>query len=145
MDQIMATVNALMPHIAMPLGLLLLVCVAVHSRYMLQGWKPALTMIGIGAVVAYGLEEFGVHTGILYGRYYFTSMMGPKLDVIPVALVCAWVVLLYIAWNVSNLLLDQSPVPSSYSTGHIFFSAAVTALLVTTFDLNADPFAVANG
>jgi len=112
---------------------------------MLQGWKPALTMIGIGAVVAYGLEEFGVHTGILYGRYYFTSMMGPKLDVIPVALVCAWVVLLYIAWNVSNLLLDQSPVPSSYSTGHIFFSAAVTALLVTTFDLNADPFAVANG
>ena len=63
---------------------------------------------------------------------------------IPVTLVCAWVVLLYIAWNVSNLLLDQSPVPSSYSTGHIFFSAAVTALLVTTFDLNADPFAVAN-
>ena len=80
MDQIMATVNALMPRAAMPLGLLLLICVAVHAQYMLQGWKPALTMIGIGAVIAYGLEEFGVHTGILYGRYYFTSMMGPKLD-----------------------------------------------------------------
>lgn len=96
-------------------------------------------------VMVYVLEEIGVHTGIVYGRYYFTPLMGPKLDVIPIAVVCGWVVLIYIAWVITNLLIDGSPTPTRHTPYLIIFRAIVGALVVTTFDLNADPIAVENG
>ena len=136
--------NRFLPYVAMPAGLLFLVLVIVHAWKML-GLKPALSMVGAGIVIAYGLEEFGVHTGIIYGRYYFTSMMGPKLDVIPVALVCLWILLLYLAYTMTNLILDGSPVQTNFSVGRIIFGAVMGALVVTTIDLNADPFAADNG
>lgn len=71
--------------------------------------------------------------------------MGPKLDVIPVAVVCGWVVLIYIAWVVTNLLIDGSPIPTRHTPDLIIFRALVGSLVITTFDLNADPIGVGNG
>ncbi|QRV01762.1 carotenoid biosynthesis protein [Arcanobacterium phocisimile] len=109
------------------------------------GWKPALAMIGSGLAIAYVLEEIGVHTGLIFGRYYFTALMGPKLDVIPIAVFSGWVTLLYIAWVITNLLIDGSPIPTRHTPGLIVLRAVVGALVVTTFDLNYDPIAVENG
>ena len=92
METFIALLNTIMPYISMPAGIVLLILVAIHAGK-LMGLKPALEMLGVGWVVAYVLEEIGVHTGIIYGDYYFTKLMGPKLDVIPVALPCLWVVL----------------------------------------------------
>ncbi len=144
MEEIMLVVNKAMPYAALPLSLAALALVLWHAAS-LMGWKPAAKMVGLGWIIAYALEEFGVHTGIIYGRYYFTYLMGPKLDVIPLALPCLWVVLIYIAFLMTNLLMDGSPLPQSHSWGHILFTALLAGLLVTTFDLNADPFAVDNG
>ncbi|MDO5447930.1 MAG: carotenoid biosynthesis protein, partial [Prevotellaceae bacterium] len=94
-ETVVEMLNKIMPYAAMPMGIAFLVLVILHASKML-GAKPALKMVGVGLLIAYALEEFGVHTGIIYGRYYFTSMMGPKLDVIPVALVCLWILLLYL-------------------------------------------------
>lgn len=144
LETIIALLNKVLPYVAMPAGLLFLVLVIFHAGKVM-GWKPSFKMVAAGIVIAYGLEEFGVHTGLIYGRYYFTSMMGPKLDVIPVALVCLWILLLYIAFTMTNLILDGSPIMTNFSVGRIVFGAAVGALLVTTIDLNADPFAASNG
>lgn len=127
-----------------PLAVVFLAVVTLHAAKML-GWKPALRMVGVGMIIAYVLEEIGVHTGIVYGRYYFTPLMGPKLDVIPIAIVCVWASLIYIAWVVTNLLIDGSPIPTRHSPRLIILRAVVGALVVTTFDLIADPIAVANG
>lgn len=127
-----------------PMAVAGLAITTLHAAKML-GWKPALRMIGAGMVITYAIEEIGVHTGIVYGRYYFTPLMGPKLDVIPIAIVCFWVSLTYIAWVVTNLLIDGSPTPIKHTPYLIVFRAVVGALVVTTFDLIADPFAVANG
>ncbi|CAD2075191.1 carotenoid biosynthesis protein [Phocicoccus pinnipedialis] len=134
----------LMPIVVAPMALVGLVITTVHAATML-GWKPALRMIVVGMIIAYGIEEIGVHTGLVYGRYYFTPLMGPKLDVIPIAIVFFWVSLTYIAWVVTNLLIDGSPTPKRHTHSLIIFRATVGALVVTTFDLIADPFAVANG
>ncbi len=144
LETVIDLLNKVLPYVAMPAGLLFLLLVILHGGKVI-GWKPSLKMVGAGIIIAYVLEEIGVHTGIIYGRYYFTSMMGPKLDVIPVALVCLWVLLLYIAFTMTNLILDGTPYLQKFSVGRIFFGAVVGALLVTTFDLNADPFAAANG
>lgn len=114
MEKIITVVNSLMPYVALPLALGAMLLVLWHAAS-LMGWKPAAKMIGLGWIIAYALEEFGVHTGIIYGKYYFTRLMGPKLDVIPFALVCLWVVLIYIAFIMSNLILDGSPLPKSHT------------------------------
>ena len=134
----------IMAIVVAPLAVVTLAFVTLHAAKML-GWKPALRMVGVGMVIAYALEEIGVHTGIIYGRYYFTPLMGPKLDVIPIAIICSWVALTYIAWVVTNLLIDGSPTPTRHTPYMIIFRAVVGALVVTTFDLNADPLAVENG
>lgn len=144
LETVVTVLNKILPYVAMPAGLLFLVLVVLHAALMM-GKKPALKMVGAGILVAYALEEFGVHTGIIYGRYYFTSMMGPKLDVIPVALVCLWILLLYLAYTITNLILDGSPVQTNFSHSRIIFGAIMGALVVTTIDLNADPFAAENG
>ncbi len=144
METFIALLNTIMPYISMPAGIVLLILVAIHAGK-LMGLKPALEMLGVGWVVAYVLEEIGVHTGIIYGDYYFTKLMGPKLDVIPVALPCLWVVLLYIAWVMTNLILDGTPYPEHFTHGRILAGAVLASMVVTTLDLNADPFAVDNG
>ncbi|QJC22240.1 carotenoid biosynthesis protein [Arcanobacterium buesumense] len=102
-------------------------------------------MIGSDLGIAYVLEEIGVHTGLIFVRYYFTALMGLKLDVIPIAVVSGWVTLLYIAWVITNLLIDGSPIPTRHTPSLIVLRAVVGALVVTTFDLNYDPIAVENG
>ena len=144
MSAVMGYVNIAMPYIILPVGLLLLALCIFHAGKMF-GWKSSLKMMLIGYVVAYCLEEIGVHTGLIFGHYHFTRLMGPKLDVIPIALVCLWVTLLYIAFIVTNLLLDGSPLPKKYDVKHLVFTSAVSALVVTTFDIEADPFAATNG
>ena len=134
----------IMPIVVAPLAVVTLAVVILHAAKML-GWKPALRMVGVSMAIAYALEEIGVHTGVVYGRYYFTPLMGPKLDVIPVAIICAWVALIYIAWVVTNLLIDGSPIPTRHTPYLIILRSVVGALVVTTFDLTADPLAVENG
>ena len=133
-----------MARMVAPSALVNLVLVTWHAAKML-GWKLALKMVGVSMAIVYALEEIGVHTGILFSRYYFTPLMGPKLDVIPVAVVCGWVVLIYIAWVVTNLLIDGSPIPTSHTPDLIIFRALVGSLVITTFDLNADHIGVGNG
>jgi len=134
----------IMAIVVAPLAVISLAITTLHAAKML-GWKPALRFVGVGMAIAYVIEEIGVHTGIVFGRYYFTPLMGPKLDVIPIAIICFWVSLSYIAWVVTNLLIDDSPTPIRHSPYMIIFRAVVGALIITTFDIIADPFAVANG
>lgn len=140
----MPMVAKILPYYIIPGAVIMCALMWLHAAGY-YGWKPATRMFAIGVVVAYALEEFGVHTGLLFGRYYFTSIMGPKLDVIPIALPFGWVALIYMAWVVTNLIIDRSPVPTSHSHSHILLGAALTALVVSTIDINADPFCVANG
>lgn len=134
----------IMPVVVAPLAIIFLALVSLHAAKMF-GWKLTLRMVGVGMVTIYILEEIGVHTGIIFGRYYFTPLMGPKLDVIPIAIVCGWIGLIYIAGVVTNLLIDGSPTPTRHTHYLIILRAIVGALVVTTFDLNYDPIGVENG
>lgn len=134
----------IMAMVAAPLAVASLAVVTWHAAKML-GWKPALRMVGVSLAIVYVLEEIGVHTGIIFGRYYFTPLMGPKQDVIPIAIFCGWVTLIYMTWVVTNLLIDGSPIPTRHTPSMIIFRALVGALVITTIDISADPIGVANG
>ena len=143
-DNVMATVERVLPHVILPVvSLGLLICI-LHASYLL-GWKNTLKFFGYGYVIAWIFEEISVHTGLIFGLYYFPPMMGAKLDVIPFEVPMFWVMCFYTAWYITNLILDGTPTPSNWSTGRIIAGALIGGGILTTLDLSTDPFATANG
>ena len=138
---LMCTYLPYMVPIFAPLGALL---VCFHLWKMYGSWKPAVEMVVSGVLLAYIIEEIGVHTGIVFGHYYFNPIMGFKVDVIPFGLPFGWLCLIYMAWITTNLILFGKPLPTEFRHGDIFAVAALGALVLTTLDLNADPFMVEN-
>lgn len=143
-SEVMATVEKVLPKVILPVvSMGLLVCI-VHAGYLL-GWKNAAKFFGYGYVIAWIFEEISVHTGLIFGLYYFPPMMGAKLDVIPFEVPMFWVMCFYTAWYITNLILDGSPIPTNWSTARIFAGALIGGGILTTLDLSTDPFATANG
>ena len=108
-DNVMATVEKVLPHIILPLVSMGLAVMIAHACYLL-GWKNAAKFFGFGYVIAWIFEEISVHTGLIFGLYYFPPMMGAKLDVIPFEVPMFWIMCFYISWYITNLILDNSPI-----------------------------------
>ncbi|WEV57146.1 carotenoid biosynthesis protein [Ligilactobacillus acidipiscis] len=122
---------------------LLFLFLFVHA-FSIMGAKAAGKMFLTGVIIAYVFEEFAIHMNI-GGGYYFTALMGPKLDVVPLAIPLSWVGVLYIGWSMTNYLLDSAPTPRINTHPRIWLRAVVADLIITTIDLAGDPVSVANG
>ena len=57
--------------------------------------------LGVGGVS----ERLSLRTGIPFGSYYFTSVMGPKIAGLPVLLVLAYLGIGYCAWVLGVVVL----------------------------------------
>lgn len=124
-------------------GIIILLIIFFHASYVM-GWKAGFNFAIIGWIVAFILEDLGVRGGFIFGKYYFTSILGPKLDVIPLVVPCLWVIASYMAVTITNLFLDHSPFQTNFSLPRQLYGAALGALLMTSTDVNADPIAVEN-
>lgn len=142
LETIMAHVNPIMPYAMLPLSLVLLALTICHAKVMFNSWKSALLMALSGWFIAFAVEDFAIH---LTGFYYFTELMGPKLDVIPFSLPSLWVVYIYSSFIVTNLVLDGSPLPKNYGWPRMLAGTVIGVLILTALDLIADPIAVDNG
>ena len=143
-ESVMENIEVALPYAIVPVVTLGLIICILHASYLI-GWQNALKFFGYGYIIAYIFEEISVHTGLIFGLYYFPPMMGPKLDVIPLVVPMFWLMCFYTAWYITNLILDGSPVPTNWSTARIIAGAFIGGGILTTLDLSADPFATANG
>ncbi len=50
----------------------------VHS-YIMLGLHRALTLLGLATTIAFCAEYYGESTGILFGPYCYTEVLGPKI------------------------------------------------------------------
>jgi putative membrane protein len=103
--------------------------------YSLRG---IIVFVLICLIVGGAVENFGVLTGIPFGHYYFTSVMGPKILFVPALLALAYVGMAYLSWTLAILILRQAS--SSVLAG----SPSVTVPLVASFimvawDVAMDP------
>jgi uncharacterized membrane protein len=55
----------------------------LHAGRMLGG-RRALLFFALTFVISYIVEETGVRTGLVFGRYHYSDMLGPKLSNVPV-------------------------------------------------------------
>ncbi len=89
--------------------------------------------VAVPAIYAAGgflAEVVGVHTGFPFGEYVYSSAFGPSVAGVPLAIACAWVVLLLFARDLAGRFARRR-----------WAAVVVGAAMMTMFDLLVDPVA----
>jgi uncharacterized membrane protein len=121
---------------------LMFVLFAVLHCARCEGWRRTGLFFATAAVVSYLLEETGVRTGLVYGSYHYSDMLGPKLGHVPVLIPLAWFMMIYPSWVTARALLRGM---NTQSAAGIAALALVAAMVMTAWDTVMDPGMAAAG
>ena len=110
-----------------------------HSVVML-GWKRACVLLALCLSLSFTAEFVGQKNGLIFGPYYYTNLLGPKImGTIPVLIPFAWYMMFYPSYVITNLLAEGKPVGEQDGTAWILWVSALSALVMTAWDLTMDP------
>lgn len=121
---------------------LVFVLFAVGHCVLLEGGRFTGLFFACCAIVSYAMEEIGVRTGLVYGKYHYSDMLGAKLGHVPVIIPLAWFMMIYPSWRVAKALLTGM---DTRSLAGITVQAAMGALVMTAWDVVMDPGMAASG
>lgn len=122
--------------------------ICVHSAVDLLGWPATRIFVAIGLSVGWFAEQMGSTDGWFFGRYTYTDVLGPRLGNVPVVIPMMWFALAYTGYVLANLVLWRSPVDrggdaaGQTGLGRAAWSSFIAAMIVTAYDLGADPYLV---
>ncbi len=120
---------------AMWLFILFALC---HACYTL-GWRHTLILFAASAVISWGYEQMGVATGLVYGVYHYSDMLGVKLGHVPVLIPLGWFMMIYPSYVIANLIADGRPTGTRGGVGRVLWLAALSAMIMTAWDVVIDP------
>jgi uncharacterized membrane protein len=110
--------------------------VIVHA---LRRWSAGTLAIFYATVFAIStaIENIGVLTGIPFGHYHYTEILGPQLGLVPVAIGLTYVPAAYISWILAEVVAGYAP---SDTRPIARITVALTAAVAMVFwDLGLDP------
>jgi Carotenoid biosynthesis protein len=108
----------------------------------LEGLRRTAPFFVISAIVCYSLEEIGVRTGLIYGAYHYSALLGPRLGHVPLIIPLAYFMMIYPSWMVARTILrgiDTRSIPGFTAL------SALAALVMTAWDVVMDPGMAAAG
>ncbi len=106
------------------------------------GAKRMAIFFALAAVLSFTLEEIGVRTGLVYGPYHYSDMLGIKLGHVPVLIPLAWFMMIYPSWLVALALMRglETRTPAAAIS-----RAWIAAMVMTAWDTVMDPGMAASG
>jgi uncharacterized membrane protein len=111
----------------------------LHGIYTL-GWRRAVLFLAVTCATGFMFEFVGVKTGVLFGAYVYTNVLGPKiLNTVPFIIPPAYFMMLYPSYIITNLILDARPEAREHTTARMIAAAVLMALVMTAWDLSNDP------
>ena len=126
------------------LGLMVFV---VWHAVLTKGWRRSLLMFGVSFVVAFTAEALGVNFGLIFGKYYYSQVLGVQIFGVPLLAALAWEPIVYAAFCISDLvspLVSGLPGVSGLKPS-LIWPAVIGALATTAWDMMIDPIAVSQG
>jgi len=108
----------------------------------LEGLRRTALFFATSSVVSYLMEETGVRTGLIYGTYHYSDLLGAKVGHVPIIIPLAWFMMIYPSWMVARALI------SGINTGSfrgLTALAIVAAWVMTAWDVVMDPGMAATG
>src|SRR5712692_2240602 len=139
---VLTLVNAVFPsHIPIPILIPIFILVP-FAFALLHGaqrytWGGITTFLVMCLVVSNLLENTSILTGFPFGHYYYTSLLGPKLFLVPLAIGPAYFGTGYLAWVLSTVLIgDVRPRARALTTFAVPF---IASFMMVAWDLGMDP------
>ena len=111
---------------------------AIH----LLGARAALHFVLIAVSVGWFAEQMGSSYGWFFGHYTYTEVLGWRLGDVPMVIPLMWFALTYIAYVIANLMVWQTPTDGAAPLGQSIVQSFLAAMIVTAYDLGADPYMV---
>lgn len=115
-------------------------CLASASH--LLGARAALRFAAIGVVLGWIAEQLGATQGWFFGSYTYTEVLGPRIGAVPFVIPLMWFALCYVAYVIANLIVWQAPSDGAPGLAQNLVMSFLAAMLVTAYDLGADPYMV---
>jgi len=120
-------------------SILMFACCWTSATHLL-GARPAANFVVIATSIGWFAEEMGANFGWFFGDYHYTNVLGPTLGTTPIVIPLMWFALCYTAYVLSNLIVWQTPSDGVSPLGKGLVLSLLAALLVTAYDLGADPY-----
>lgn len=108
----------------------------------LLGANAALKFVLIAVTMGWFAEQMGSSYGFFFGRYTYTEVLGWRLGDVPMIIPLMWFALCYTAYVIGHFAVWHLPMMASPSLAQALFMSVVAAMLVTAYDLGADPYMV---
>lgn len=128
--------------VALVFASLALFWACLWSAEVLLGRRQARVLAVMGLALGWFAEQMGSSHGWFFGRYTYTEVLGPRLGDVPLAIPLMWFALCLVGYVMANLILWRQPVHPRPGLGQGVLVAWLAAMIVTAFDLGADPYFV---
>jgi uncharacterized membrane protein len=113
----------------------------LHAGVKLGG-RRTLIFFALTVVISFIAEEVGVRTGLIFGRYHYSDMLGPKLSNVPLLIPLGWFMMIYPSWVTAQALLRGLDLRGPLGAAAL---ALLSALVMTGWDMVMDPPMIAHG
>ena len=128
--------------LALNLASLAMFAASFWAAQRLLGRWPASLFALVALLVGWFAEQMGSSRGWFFGRYTYTEVLGLQLGNVPLVIPLMWFALCFTGYVMASLLLWRQPVPPRLGMGGTLLVACLAAMIVTAFDLGADPYFV---
>jgi uncharacterized membrane protein len=128
--------------VALVVASLVLSGASLWSCQALLGPRSARIFLAVAVALGWLAEQAGATLGWFFGDYTYTDVLGPRAGAVPIVIPLMWFGLCYIGFLMSCLVLWRQPAPpvTGWKAGALV--AFLAAMIVTAFDLGADPYFV---
>ena len=128
--------------VAMVVSSLVMFAACLSSALHLLGTRATLRFVAVAVVFGWFAEQMGASRGWFFGSYVYTDVLGPRIGDVPFIIPLMWFALTYIGYVMANLIVWRAPVDGSPRILDAVLMSLLAAMLVTAYDLGADPYMV---
>jgi uncharacterized membrane protein len=110
--------------------------VVVHG-YIAFGWRNIIAFIVITTVVSFISEALGVATGLVFGPYHYSDLLGPKLLGVPPMIQIGYLATGYASVVMARIILSLLKPLTGWS---ILVATLAGAFIMVSWDVAMDPY-----
>lgn len=116
--------------------------VSLWAGAVLLGRTRAVGFAVLALALGWFAEQMGSSRGWFFGHYTYTEVLGVTLGDVPVVIPMMWFALTLLGYVMACLILWRQPVLAAPGWVSGALTAWLAAMIVTAFDLGADPYFV---
>ncbi len=117
-------------------GFFLLVFVCLHGWYR-YGWQTMLIFFGITLAITWSAESLSIETGIPFGNFHYTDLLGDKIGHVPILIIPAYFFNGYLAWTLGNLFAGN--LTAGMHRKDVVRVPLISTVIMVMWNLSFDP------